>query len=84
MRIIIMNRKEKTVPMNISVPASLRRRMEEHPEMNWSAVARKTFERQLQAQDVLDQFAEEGVSDEEALERALRIQHPRKVVSKAT
>lgn len=78
-----MKRKEKTEHMNISVPLSLKRRMEKHPEINWSGVASKTFERQLQAQDVLDQLAEKGVSEEEAVERALRVQHPHKVVSKA-
>jgi hypothetical protein len=78
-----MKRKEKTEHMNISVPLSLKRRMEKHPEINWSGVASKTFERQLQAQDVLDQLAEKGVSEEEAMDRALRVQHPHKVVSKA-
>jgi hypothetical protein len=75
-----MKRKEKTEPMNISVPLSLKRRMEKHPEINWSGVACKTFERQLQAQDVLDQLAEKGVSEEEAVERALRVQHPRDIL----
>jgi hypothetical protein len=78
-----MKRKEKTEPMNISVPLSLKRRMEKHQEINWSGVACKTFERQLQAQDVLDQLVEEGVSEEEAVERALRVQHSHKVVSKS-
>jgi hypothetical protein len=68
--------------MNISVPLSLKRRMEKHPEINWSGVACRTFERQLQAQGVLDQLAEEGVSEEEAVERALRVQRAHKVVSK--
>jgi len=79
-----MKAKEKTVPMNISVPEGLKRRMDEHREINWSALACKTFERQVRAQEVLGQFAEEGVSEEEALERAMRIQHPsRKVVRAA-
>jgi post-segregation antitoxin (ccd killing protein) len=79
-----MKAKEKTMPMNISVPVSLKRRMNEHREINWSALACKTFERQLRAQEVLGQFAEEGISEEEALERAMRVQHPsRKVISKA-
>jgi hypothetical protein len=78
-----MKRKGKTEPMNISVPLSLKRRMEKHPEINWSGVACKTFERQLQAQDGLEQLAEEGVSEEEAVGRALRVQHAQKVVSNA-
>jgi hypothetical protein len=78
-----MKRKEKTEPTNISVPLSLKRRMKKHPEINWSGLACKTFERQLQAQDLLDQLVEEGVSEEETVERALRVQHTHKVVSKA-
>jgi hypothetical protein len=78
-----MKRREKTEHMNISVPLSLKRRIERHPEINWSGVACKTFERQLQAQDVLDQLSEQGVSEEEAVERALRVQHSHKVVSTA-
>ncbi len=81
---VSMKAKEKTIPMNISVPVSLKHRMDEHREINWSALACKTFERQLRAQEVLGQFAEEGISEEEAIERAMRVQHPsRKVISKA-
>ena len=79
-----MKRKDKTVPMNISVPISLKSRMDRHPEINWSALACKMFERQLHAQEILGQFTEEGISEDEALERALRVQHPsaRRVISK--
>ena len=79
-----MKAKEKTTPMNISVPVSLKHKMDEHREINWRALACKAFERQLRAQEVLGQFAEEGISEEEAIERAMRVQHPsRKVISKA-
>jgi len=71
-----MKGKEKTVPMNISVPVSLKRRMDEHREINWSALACKMFERQLKAQEILSQLEEPNVSEEEALERAMRVQHP--------
>ncbi len=84
MRIITMKRKEKTEPMNISVPASLKRQIQEHPEINWSALASKTFDRQLRAQNVLDQLVEEGVSEDEATVRALRVQHHQKVLKKVS
>jgi post-segregation antitoxin (ccd killing protein) len=83
MRIRIMKRKEGTVPLNISVPLSLKKRMEKHQEINWSATASRAFERQLQAQEALDELSEPGVSEEEALDRALRVQHSQKIVKKA-
>ncbi|MDG6929225.1 MAG: hypothetical protein JRN29_04160 [Nitrososphaerota archaeon] len=78
-----MKRKEGTVPLNISVPSSLKKRIEQHQEINWSATACRAFERQLQAQEALDQLSESGVSEEEALDRALRVQHTEKIVKKA-
>ncbi|MBN1385999.1 hypothetical protein JW968_03405 [Candidatus Woesearchaeota archaeon] len=32
------------VSISVSVPEELRQRMEKHPDINWSAVARKAFE----------------------------------------
>ena len=77
-----MNRKERTVPMNISVPATLKRELKKHPETNWSRVATKAFERQLQAEKILAQIAEPGLTDEEMLRRALGVQHPRSIIRK--
>ncbi len=78
-----MKRKERTVPLNISVPSSLRRRMERHQEINWSATACRAFERQLHAQEALDELAEPDVSEEEALDRALKVQHSQKIITKS-
>jgi post-segregation antitoxin (ccd killing protein) len=84
MRIYDMKRKgERTVPMNISVPASLKKRMEKHSEINWSATASRAFQRQLQVQEELDKLSEPEVSGSEALARALRVQHSHKVVKMA-
>jgi hypothetical protein len=77
-----MKRKEGTVPLNISVPVSLKKRMENHQEINWSATACRAFERQLQAQEALDELSEPGVSEEEALNRALKVQHGQKIVKR--
>lgn len=65
--------------MSISVPATLKAKMEKHQEINWSGVAAKAFDRQLRAQEVLEQFREEGVSEEEAIERGLRLRHKEEV-----
>ena len=77
-----LGKKDRTVPMNISIPATLKRELKEHRETNWSRVATKAFERQLQAEKLLEQFAEPGLSDEEILRRALAVQHPRSVIKK--
>jgi len=78
-----MKRSEKTEPINISVPISLKRRMETHQEINWSATASRAFEKQLDAQEALDQLAEPDISEDEATERALKVQHSRVPRSKA-
>ncbi len=70
------------IPMSISVPAALKKELKKHPETNWSRVATKAFERQLQAEKLLERFAEPGLSDEEILRRALAVQHPRSVIKK--
>jgi post-segregation antitoxin (ccd killing protein) len=77
-----MKRKEGMVPLNITVPVSLKKRMKKHQEINWSATACKAFERQLKAQEILEELREPGISEEEALSRALRVQHSQKIVKK--
>jgi len=79
---IAMGKKERTVPMNISIPASLKQELKSHPETNWSRIASKAFERQLQAEKFLEQLAEPGLSDKEILRRALSVQHPGNIIKK--
>jgi len=79
----MMKTKESTAHMTISVPNSLREEMEKHRQINWSAVASVAFRRRLSVEETLEQFEEEGVSEEEALERALRVQHPRTITTRA-
>ena len=74
-----MKRNMKTSHMTISIPAVLRDEVVKHPEINWSAVASKAFERQLRAQQVLEQFAEAGVTEAEAIRRGLQLRHSRRV-----
>lgn len=83
MRIDTMKRKEKSKPMSISVPASIKAEMGKHSEINWSGVAAKAFVRQLRAQEVLEQFSEEGVSEEEAIQRGLRLRHKEEIANKS-
>jgi hypothetical protein len=70
-----MKREEKMIHFNITVPETIKKGMMEHPEINWSAVATKAFEKQLKAQQVLQQFADTAVSEEDAIRRGLKIHH---------
>ena len=43
--------------MTLAIPAELKKRMESHAIINWSAVARKAFEQQLRDLETLQRFA---------------------------
>lgn len=51
--------------VSVSVPPELKKEMDEHDEVNWSAVARNAFERRLQAIEVLEKFASTSTLTEE-------------------
>ena len=70
-----MKSKQTTTHMTITVPLDLKREMEEHPEINWSRIATKAFQRRLEAEKVLGLFAEPKISDEEAIRRGLKLRH---------
>jgi len=70
-----MKREEKMIHFNITVPEAVRKEMIDHPEINWSAVATKAFQKQLRAQEILQQFADPSVSEDEAIQRGLKIHH---------
>lgn len=69
-----MKRGGRMVHMTITVPASLKREMDRHNQINWSAVATKGFQRRIEAEKILEKFAETGISEEEAIHRGLRIE----------
>jgi len=49
---------------------------------SWSRVASGAFEGHLEAEKLLAQFAEAGLSDEEVLRRALSVQHRQRIINK--
>ena len=61
--------------MSISVRAELKREMAKHPEINWSRTASKAFETRLEAEKLLEAFAEPGISEEEAIRRGINFRH---------
>lgn len=69
-----MNDKEQTLHFTITLPESLRQEMKEFPEINWSGVATRAFRKQIEAQKIVRQFAEKGISDEEAIKRGLSLE----------
>jgi hypothetical protein len=70
-----MKSKETTTHMTITVPVELKREMETRAEINWSRVAVKAFDRRLKAEKMLGLFAEEDITEEEAIQRGLRLRH---------
>ena len=42
--------------LTIAIPDDLKKRMDEHDTVNWSAVARKAFEQQVKDMDFMREF----------------------------
>ena len=56
------------VTMTLAVPDDLKHKMEEHPEINWSEVARQAFKQKLSDLEFLMEFkADSTMTEEEAL-----------------
>ena len=54
--------------MTLSVPAELKHKLEEFPEINWSEVARQAFMQKVQDLEFLRNFKSESkMTEEEAL-----------------
>jgi len=68
---MLVEHKKKMVHFNITIPEDLHTKMKEHPETNWSRVAARAFERQLRAEEILQQLEEPGITDEEASRRVI-------------
>lgn len=57
------------VSVTLSVPDEMKAEMDEHPEINWSEVARQSIERKLAELRLLKTFkAESDLTEEEAIE----------------
>jgi hypothetical protein len=73
--------KEETVHFTITVPKSLKAQMSEFQEINWSGVATRAFRKQIEAQTIIRQFAEKGISNEEAITRGLSLRRAKQLES---
>ncbi|MEM3186390.1 MAG: hypothetical protein QXQ39_06900 [Conexivisphaerales archaeon] len=74
--------KKKMVHFNITLPEELLLEMKKHPEVNWSRVAARAFEKHLQAEKLLQMLAESSISDEEAANKVIETR--RKLIMNAT
>jgi hypothetical protein len=55
--------------MTLSIPEDMREQMEEHPEINWSEVARQSFDEKLHELEILESFkADSELTEEDAIE----------------
>jgi len=54
--------------MTLAIPAELKHKLDEFPEINWSAVARQAFLEKIHDLELLRQFKKESrMTDEKAL-----------------
>ncbi len=60
--------------MTLSVPAELKHKLEEFPEINWSAVARQAFMQKIKDLEFLKEFkAESEMTEEEAVKLGKKV-----------
>lgn len=57
------------VSVTLSVPEEMREKMDEHPEINWSEVARQSIDRKLRELEFLEEFKKHSeLTEEDAVE----------------
>ena len=60
--------------ITVSIDESLKERMDDHPEINWSEVARQAFREKIQNLEVMEELVEDSeLTDEDVEELAGRI-----------
>ena len=55
----------KMVSITLAVPEELKKEMEKHPEMNWSAIARSAIKERLEMLEKFDEFTQNSTFTEE-------------------
>jgi len=62
------------VSMTLSIPDEMKAEMDEHPEINWSEVARQSIDRKLAELEILEEFKRESeLTEDEAVELGRRL-----------
>ena len=62
--------------MTIRVPDDLKRSLDEHPEINWSEVARQSMREYLYRLEVAEEIASQSeLSEEDAVELSEEVKH---------
>ncbi|MEM3684064.1 MAG: hypothetical protein QXX17_07315 [Conexivisphaerales archaeon] len=68
---MLAEEKKRKVHFNVTIPEELLSEMKKHPEVNWSRVAARAFERHIWAENLLKDIEEPGITDEEAAKRVI-------------
>ena len=64
----IINTGGEMVSITLSVPADLKKEMDQFPEMNWSAIAREAIRKRIELLRRFKEFARESeISEEDSL-----------------
>ncbi len=64
--------------VTLAIPNEVAQKMKRHPEIRWSAVARRAIAQYLEMVELLEKVTDPKLSEEEAVELGLRIQHTRR------
>ncbi|MFT4250431.1 MAG: hypothetical protein ACMXYD_03655 [Candidatus Woesearchaeota archaeon] len=73
--------------LTLAIPNDLRERMKEHPEINWSEVARQAIKKRLEDLDFIQEFIEESdmtLQEAVTLGRELRRKVGKRILSSQT
>ena len=62
------------VSMTLAIPDEMKAEMDEHPEINWSEVARQSIDRKLAELEILEEFKRESeLTEDEAIALGRRL-----------
>ncbi|MBI5158877.1 hypothetical protein HY992_02035 [Candidatus Micrarchaeota archaeon] len=62
------------VSITLSVPEELKKEMDKHPEMNWSAIAREAIKNRLMLLKKFDDFTKDStLTEEDAIELGRKV-----------
>jgi hypothetical protein len=55
-----INKEERKVNLTLAIPIELRRKMQEHDEVNWSAVIRKLLQQHMERVEIAERIAQKS------------------------
>jgi hypothetical protein len=61
--------------ITLALPKAVAQKMKRHPEIRWSRIARQAIEDRVKLLETLEETTDPSLSEEEAVELALKIHH---------